>query len=237
MHLDQHPLFRAEFKSAIERVINNARLCHGELAGNCNVSPKMAREYFSAWEKLIELYRSSQNLDQSGRPLEMIPPDLMGMIERLCGNVACGITPGLIKDATLPGSHVPNPAERQDKEIAVTYIAAAKSGIISDKTPVKTVSIKFGVNRRTVQDWSKEFRVLNIEADRLPGLLETAGRGYLSAGRSQKAILKRGPGKKHAPNANVSADPHKIAFEPYVELSRDERIADINQAFQEKFEN
>jgi hypothetical protein len=233
VHHDPPLAFKAKFRAAIERVIAKARLCQGEQTRSERASPAMAREYFLAWEKLIELYRSPQNAPDN-RPREIIPPDVMGMLGRLCGYVASGIIPGPIKDATTPGGHVPGPTERRDKEIAVSYVAAAKTGKIKNRAPVKTVAEIFGVNRRTVLDWSKEFPILNIEPGRLPKLLERAGEGYRSAGRSEPALRGRWAKAPQAKsNASVTRGAQQISYEPYCELSRDERIEDIKKALEE----
>jgi hypothetical protein len=234
MHRDPHVPFKAYFRAAVERVIATARLCQGEQARNDRASPTTARDYFSAWEKLIELYRSPQNAHPDGLPKETIPPDVMGMLGSLCGYLASGIAPGAIRDATAPGSYVAGPAERRDKEVAVSYIAAAKAGKIDDRAPVKTVAKLFGVDRRAVQGWSKDFQVLEIDPKKLGRLIKQAGSGYQVAGRSKSAINKR---RAKAPQvksrASVTRGTQQISYESYCELSRDDRLEDIKKALEE----
>jgi hypothetical protein len=238
MDHDQDHIFNAEFRAAVDNVLAKTRDYQSAVAYN---EPRLtqARNYFSALEKLIELYRSSKNIRSNDPPKETIPPDIIGMIGKLCGYLAVGRIPEPVRDVAIPGSHAPGPTERYDKQIAVTYLAAAAAGNIDDPAPIKSVAETFGANRRTVMDWRKKFQVLDIEPEKLPQLLKKAGDGHRLAARSHSAIARRDAkwsGTKTPPQSQVAVSKKRqqIIYEPKEELSRDERIADIKKAMGEK---
>jgi hypothetical protein len=39
-------------------------------------------------------------------------------------------------------------------QTAVAYVRAARAGMVSDRAPVKTVALAYGVTRRTVERWA-----------------------------------------------------------------------------------
>jgi hypothetical protein len=147
-----------------------------------------ARAYFAAWERLLSLYYPlpSGLSDPVG-----LPPDLAKWMGGLCGYLATGKIPDLILDCRKPGNKQPGPTERRDIQIAVAYVAAAKSGAIVDNQPVKTVSIAYGVSRRTVQGWRESYPAVNCAAKLLFEGMEQAGARYRVAGRSRAAIQGR----------------------------------------------
>jgi hypothetical protein len=162
------------------------------------------------------------------------------MIGGLCGYLAVGKVPDPITDVKGAGQKKLGPTERHHIKVAATYISAARSGQISDGMPVKTVMRAFGVGRRTAEVWAKHSTTLQVETPEiLTGLLKRAGRRYQQSGRSQAAITKRtNPAAKSEENAPTIGRPIGLSYEEYLttikydELPRDERIADIESAFE-----
>ncbi|MDO8879147.1 MAG: hypothetical protein Q8M24_14735 [Pseudolabrys sp.] len=214
MHDKSSQILQAKLDTAQKRVVDSYNLCLNIIAKEDDADflatvrevygfadrTSAAREHFASLEALIALYSARDNwIGSSGLPIAAIGPDVMTMLGNLCGYLAVGQIPEPITDVAGPGQKEPGPPERQDIRLAVTYVAAAKRGAINDRAPVKTVTERYGVNRRTVQDWSKAFDALNIEhAETITSLMDRAGRRYRQAGRSQSAIKIRSA-KRRAP--------------------------------------
>jgi hypothetical protein len=150
-----------------------------------------ARNLFSALETLINLYNHRQNWSPDNQPREVIPPAVMAIIGNFCGYLAASQIPKPMSDAVKSGSKGRGPEECRDLMIAVTYVAAAREGKISDPAAIKTIMETFAVKRRTVEKWRKELPMLDIDPANLPEYLRQAGNRYRRAGRSQSAIARR----------------------------------------------
>jgi hypothetical protein len=176
---------------------------------------------------LFDLYNAEDNWDE-GRPREVIPAYLMRMVGYLCGYLAVGEIPVLIKDVDGPGDKKRGPKERHDIRVAVSYVAAAKAGHISDKKSTKTITTAFGVNRRTVQDWCKTFPALEYKSvEKLLRLVDLAGSRYREAGRSASAIKsRRRASKTLAPNGS----PIGLSYEEQEHLASVSRHAEGTQS-------
>jgi hypothetical protein len=192
MHGDPHLTFKIEFKKALTIVLAAAQTFWDWRALHESDRQKgitqAARNFFSALETLITLYSHRQNWSPDNRPREVIPPAVMAIIGNFCGYLAVGQIPEPMTDAVKSGSKGRGPDECRDLMIAVTYIAAVREGKISDPAAIKTIMETFGVKRRTVEKWRKEFSVLEIDPADLPECLRRAGRRYRRAGRSGSAI-------------------------------------------------
>ena len=87
----------------------------------------------------------------------------------------------------------------------MAYILAAKQGIhhqgeiiaIADKAPVKTVCEAFDVKRTAVRNWQRNVPAAylganEVDAEILTNLMKSAAERYRLAGRSERAIYRRG---------------------------------------------
>jgi hypothetical protein len=217
MHDKSPQILRAVLDAAEKRVLELGNLCDNIVANEGNAEfltlaqrvygisdcTTAARAYFAGWEALIALYSAPENWTGSGVPNAAIKSDVMRELGHLCGHLAVGNIPPLIKNASGPGRKKPGPEERQDMEIAVTYVAAVRAGKIGDKAPVKTVMRNFGVNRRTYEGWANEFRAIDFE-NAYPKIIKSkmkqAGARYRKAGRSHSAINIRAKKQRGAAN-------------------------------------
>lgn len=146
----------------------------------------------------------------AGNPPNPPPFDLALVMAGLCGYLAVGKLPDPIRDAITEGRTLPGPMELSDVGKAVAYHRAAKTGIyhngkkivVVDPTPTKTISKSYGVTTNTVRGWIKKYPpaflgVTDIDSNILCHLMETGGKRYIDAGRSQAAIIKRARAAKN----------------------------------------
>ncbi len=102
--------------------------------------------------------------------------------------------------------------ERSHISAAVTYIKAARQGLINDKSPQKTVCEVFGVAASTVRGWCAEDTFKYVNPSQLvssnPNLGNTLRAMMLDAGhvyqasrrtRTRRAIWRRGAKRKKGP--------------------------------------
>jgi len=90
------------------------------------------------------------------RPIIPIPPGMALDLAEDIDSVLGGHIPSWMLHMQRRGAPKRYPAMVRDIETAVLYHALSERGIIEDRTPTKTVADKFGVSRRTVQQWRKE---------------------------------------------------------------------------------
>jgi hypothetical protein len=91
-----------------------------------------------------------------GRPIIPIPPEMALDLAENINSVLGGHIPKWMLHMQRRGAPKRYPAMGRDIVTAVLYHALSERGIIEDRTPTKTVADKFGVSRRTVQQWRKE---------------------------------------------------------------------------------
>jgi hypothetical protein len=139
---------------------------------------RRSRAYAQAW---VELLRSGYEIPPGPRL------HLAGLFEYLVR----GIVPGPIADCASPGRPV-GPSEERDLRHAVTYVLAAKRGLIDDKTPIETVRVAYNSKGRSnVHNWVKQYAAtidvaaLADDPDAIKDRMIEAGRRYAAEGRRQ----------------------------------------------------
>ncbi len=160
------------------------------------------RRWWATVEDILAIYARAL-----GEGINMHPPpvDILHSMKSFAGYLAAGQIPGPIADAASEGRRSPGPDERRDIGFAVAYLLAATTGFehmgerisIQDGSPVKTIMEAFGVHRTTVQGWKKSVAASNpgihrADGDLLASLMMKAGEQYKIAGRSARAVTKRG---------------------------------------------
>ena len=169
------------------------------------------RSWWKAVENLCRAYARAPAEFRTGQRHEqvMFPPDLANALAGQTGYLAVGAIPVLIEDVRTKGRTSPGPHERRHIGLAVAYRKACmKHGIIhrgerikiADNKPVATLAKWFGVNRRTVQGWCRDFKpaflgVNSIDANVLILITKRAGQTYTVAGRSALATSRRSRGR------------------------------------------
>ncbi len=158
-----------------------------------------SREWFRSVYELLDLYvTASADVKLADTPLRL-PIELVQVFSKTAESLAVGACPLFIEDAVSRGRTGLVPTERRDIEYAVAYVTAARAKLISDDTPIKTISSWFGVTARAVHGWAKKHQVpdpakkVHGYIEVLPKRAEEAGQRYKIAGRSTKAISARGP--------------------------------------------
>jgi hypothetical protein len=112
-------------------------------------------------------------------------------------SLAAGFMPKQFSDATRrSGARKYHPQERIDIQAAVDYIAAAKAGLFDDKSPAKTIKLRFAVDEKTVRRWVKENKPRDLSSFSNPQEIafraSQAAAHYSTHGRSAPAINRRG---------------------------------------------
>ena len=132
----------------------------------------------------------------SRQPQYPLPAIVAKQLGNLCQYLSDGIIPEPIKHCARRGRPL-GPDERRDVRYAVTYVLAAKQGLIRDRHPLETIVQKYRLsNRKTVQTWIvKHRKTIAAESFADPGMVEdrmkeAAGR-YRVSGRHQNAIRGR----------------------------------------------
>ena len=148
--------------------------------------PSAVREWWTAVADVL----NAQALDQP-RSAELIT-----ILRNFAKYIAIGQIPGPIKGAVARGRSGKGPTEERHKRVAVSYHAAAKSGLLDDKRPTKTIKDAFGLkSTKPVQNWIRQFEPLPIKK-RLKEKMLDAGHAYrLANRRTEEAILGKYPAK------------------------------------------
>lgn len=145
-----------------------------------------ARAWFGAWAKLLDMS------SQEGFP---IPPNIAKGLGEQCEFLARGILPAPIRNCISGGGDRVGPGEEADIKCGVAYVLAAKSGIIEDRHPVKSVKEAFGCkDRKAVQAWVTRYGAeidKSADGDTIARRMTEAGKRYSYWGRGQKAIERR----------------------------------------------
>ena len=163
---------------------------------------EQSREYFRRLADLLNLYTSPDNL-VDGNPQYPLPAIVAKQLANLCPYLGDGIIPEPIKHCARRGRPL-GPDERRDVRYAVTYVLAAKDGLVRDPHPIKTITKEYGLsNRKSVQGWiRKHRREISKAGPTDPELIEArmkeAARRYRVSGRHQNAIRSRASQKTAA---------------------------------------
>jgi hypothetical protein len=164
---------------------------------------KRLRDWWGSIERLLAFHE--KELAESGVSRRNIPIRLLSTLRCFAGYLAVGQIPSPIADTATEGRRKIGPSYRRDVGFAVAYILAAKQGIqhqgetiaIADKAPVKTVCEAFDVKRTAVRNWQRTVPVAYLGANRVnaeivTSLMKSAAERYRIAGRSERAIERRG---------------------------------------------
>jgi len=164
---------------------------------------KRLRDWWGSIERLLAFHK--KELAESGVTSRNIPICLLSTLCGFAGYLAIGQIPDPIAHTATEGRRKIGPSYRRDVGFAVAYIRAAKQGIphqgetitIADKAPVKTVCEAFDVKRTAVRNWQRNVPVADLGANKVDSeiltyLMKSAAQRYRVAGRSERAIHRRG---------------------------------------------
>lgn len=170
-----------------------------------------AREFFKSIENLCSLYGSSENWPDGKSPVCPLPrylfrprdPARTGFdLGGLFGYLAKGAMPLPLIDCIGRGRPAPGPTEQRDMQTAVSYVFAARRGLIEDDQPIKAVCALYGINDHTLYDWTTKFpdidplAVVDGRLSRLTSALKRAAERYRAAGHAVGALRKRAKDKE-----------------------------------------
>ena len=157
-------------------------------------SKQLLKRLFERTNLVLRAYCRPANFEPGGGAIELFPTPVAEAIADQMAYILAGRLPGPIQDLTRRGSPAIGPAEDQDIAFAVAYMKLAKSGMIQDKSPNKTIQKQYGVQDSAVRKWVR--RKYFVEpSDFFPGIPETeraqkideavrkAGLRYRQAGR------------------------------------------------------
>jgi hypothetical protein len=167
------------------------------------VSRDIAADYLKKTVYLLRCYCRPENWE-NGVPVETIPLVLARNIANDFDYILAGDLPSTLKNVLNCRRRAGRgPHEKRDISCAVAYVKAAKAGLISDNSPIKTVANIYGVQRRTVSSWtSKDFSWVtpfdfspNIDetnhGEKLSEAMQEAGARYIQLGRGTGALQNR----------------------------------------------
>jgi hypothetical protein len=121
------------------------------------VSSQVTRDVACYAMMVFYAYNLPCNRTPHGQPRIPIPPPLAQDVARNIQMVLEGHIPKWMHDLVKPGAPPAHPGMRRDIGLAVAYKKLCDTGLISDHHSTKTISDMYGVTRRRVQDWMKEY--------------------------------------------------------------------------------
>ena len=86
-----------------------------------------------------------------------LPPKVIFILGKMADELSRGIVPEPINGVLRRGEKAVRYTERRHIGWAVRYVLAARSGLLVDRSPNKSVQEAFGVAKRTVQDWVRTY--------------------------------------------------------------------------------
>ena len=166
---------------------------------------ELLKQLWGAVHAVLRAYCRGMNFTRDGVPKEHFPVELADFLADQVDYILQGKTPAPIKDMVRHGSPGTGPSARRNIGVAIAYIHAAKTGLIKDKHPVKTISDIYGVTDRAVRYWKTKYR--NHQSDFFPGLdsAELAVRLALSvkaAGLRYQKEVRGSKGRVNYPRPN-----------------------------------
>ena len=161
-----------------------------------NPDPVAVKQLWEAVNSVLQAYCRGMNFTRHGVPKEHFPVIVADFLSDQVDDILQGRTPRPIKDMVRPGSPGVGSVERTDIGMAVGYIRAAKTGLIKDKHPVKTIAGLYGVTDRAVRYWKTKYKQIqpdffpNLDSvelgERLAQAVKDAGFRYQRGGRGSK---------------------------------------------------
>jgi hypothetical protein len=172
----------------ISRVLEFSKDKNAQKNHNEKILADWARKWCSCVASLLRRHHQGQG---------ELPKELTTDLETLFELLADGIMPEPFSGATKgSGARKYHPQERRDIQAAVDYIAAAKAGLLDDKSPAKTIKLRFAVDEKTVRRWVKENKPRDLSSFSNPQEIafraSQAAAHYSTHGRSAPAINRRG---------------------------------------------
>jgi hypothetical protein len=193
------PLTVSEAYKEFESV--HSEIVHGTRNGK-KPSKKTNKRFWNSVCNVLHAYRREENLGYSDNPIHPFPPTVAIALERVLGEMVAGTLPEPWEALRRAGAPSPLPLEREDIGWAVRYMKASREGVISDKSPNKTVREAYGVGESTVRSWVKKYPHVKTD-DFLPNAspkvraaiitkrVKSGGTRYSHSGRSLSAISTR----------------------------------------------
>ena len=168
---------------------------------------KFSREVWEAIRDACFAYRDPENL--SAENPEKFPANIATALYVFVGNAINKVHEesfDLLFTGRGASSHPVVAIE--DLKVACMYIQWAKEKVIPDKTPIKTISRWFGVDRTTVHGWIESYDVRELLQKYFPNasdiergkllasVTEKSGARYREHGRGHAAVLLRDKKRK-----------------------------------------
>ncbi len=162
----------------------------------------LGREAYEAIAATCHAYIQPENFP-AHLVREPFPPVIARAVWSLVTNALAGRRTLSFED--LFSAHAPNFSASEKKEIyiAVAYVQAAQEKIVHDPKFIKNVANWYGVHRRTILNWVREFGIHDLlanfypnlseedRAERITNLAKTRGAFYARYGRGQGATNAR----------------------------------------------
>ena len=160
-------------------------------------SRELNQAVFRALAVVLRAYHLPANWPAGASPpTEYLPRQIAYDIANYFEYMAAGQLPGPIRDAIEPNRPRAGPQETGDVAVAVSYIRAARKGIVEDHRAVKTIAHRYGVHPGSVKRWmakhsSLKFDTRGQSALQIEAAMSEAAERYKVAGRSTAAIRYR----------------------------------------------
>lgn len=187
--------------STLEKV--SADFEKAKMAGTPDDVSDAARGWYTVAAQVLAAYCLKTNWPggYGGVPIQHLPHRFVEKLRTQFLYLAAGQIPGPMLMVRKKGKE-PGPDESQDIGVAISYIHAARAGIIADGNPIKTICDAYGANKRTVQRWRAERDWVTPDmffpelsgpelAESVTVAMQRAGAAYKAAGRTQAAIAGR----------------------------------------------
>jgi hypothetical protein len=142
---------------AIKKYLQAAEHYNSLLSSKSEVSSNAVRECAYWAMMVLYKYNLSDNWTSQTTPKNAIPPQLADDIARNIQMILRGHIPQWMLHMQKTGAPVSHPRMAADIGLAVAYKKLADSGAINDSHSTKTISDLFGVDRKAVQNWMKQY--------------------------------------------------------------------------------
>ena len=150
------------------------------------VSSKAVRDVAWFAAAVFYTYNLPSNWQPDGRPRIPIPRQLARGCREEYSAGSVGQHPTWMLHLTSKGAPAADPVMRRGIGVAVAYLKLCSAGHLRDKHPTKTIADRFGVSRRCVQGWEKEYEY-SEPSDWFPQAADEAERARLISAALPKA--------------------------------------------------
>ena len=144
-------------KKAVDQYLAVAKTFNSLVLNRQPVHSQSVRE--PAWWAMMVLYGYClpSNWAADGRPIVALPMELAHDIARNIQLVLAGHIPRWMTHLIKKGASETHPAISLRIGLAVAYKKLCDAGLLKDRTPTKTIARMYGVTRRAVQTWMKQY--------------------------------------------------------------------------------